>query len=106
MEHPLANDKDIKEVEQLEVDFFGRPAFLTRINGKVHAYVNVCMHLGGGLKVEKDEFGKPYFHCTWHGAAFSCPEGKATKGPAPLDSKLVKLPVKVKEDGKIYYFYP
>lgn len=100
MEHQLANDADVKEGQQLEIDFFGRPLLLTRKDGRVYAYVNVCTHVGGPVKRDGDTL-----LCTWHGSTFDVDTGKALTPPAPPGSKLVALPIKVK-DGKVFYVYP
>ena len=100
MEHFLVDDNDVKEGDTKEVDFLGRPAIIVRHNGKIHAYINCCTHLGGPMKLKKG-----YLDCTWHDSHFDVETGKSLKEPAPLDSKLIKLPIKIK-DGKIYYVYP
>lgn len=43
--------------------------------------------------------------CQWHNSHFDAETGKALNAPAPLDSKLIALPILVK-DGNIYYVYP
>ncbi len=99
MEVFLANDKDVKEGETLEVDFAGRPAIVIRLDGKPYAFVNCCMHLGGPMVLA----GKK-LHCKWHGSEFDVATGKTLTGPAPAGSKLISLPIIVK-DGKIFYSY-
>ena len=100
MEMLLANESDVVEGQQKDIDFAGRPVILVRKNGKVHAYINVCTHLGGPCKLQGD-----VLHCEWHGSDFEIETGKALNPPAPKDSKLVKLPIVIKE-GKIFYKYP
>ena len=102
MEIPLANDEDIKEGEAKEIDFAGRPAILFRLDGEVHAYINCCTHVGGPMKLKAE---KGYLDCTWHDSHFDAKTGQALREPAPLDSKLIKLPIQVKE-GKVFYVYP
>jgi len=99
MEIFLANDADVKEGSTLEVDFAGRPAIIMRVNGHVHAYINCCTHVGGPMKLAGDKI-----LCQWHGSAFDAATGQALSEPAPLDSKLIGLPIVIK-DGKVYYSY-
>lgn len=100
MEIVLANESEVLEGQQKDIDFAGRPAILIRKSGKVYAYINVCTHVGGPCKLEGD-----VLHCQWHGVKFDLDTGKALNPPAPKDSKLVKLPILIKE-GKIFYKYP
>ena len=104
METFLANDADVKEGETLEVDFLGRPAILFRVDGELYAYINCCTHLGGPMKLKVKPHAT-YLDCTWHDSHFDAKTGQATREPAPLDSKLIKLSIQVKE-GKVFYVYP
>ena len=100
----LADYNDVKEGETKEVDFEGRPAILFRLNGEIHAYINCCTHLGGPMKL-KVKPNTAYLDCTWHDSHFDAITGHALREPAPLNSKLIKLPLKIK-DGKVFYVYP
>ena len=104
MEIPLADESDIKEGEAKEIDFAGRPAIIFRLDGEVHAYINCCTHLGGPMKL-KVKPDTAYLDCTWHDSHFDAKTGQCFREPAPLDSKLIKLPIQVKE-GKVFYVYP
>lgn len=104
METFLANDNDVKEGESKDVDFAGRPAILFRLNGEVHVYINCCTHLGGPMKLKVKPHAA-YLDCTWHDSHFDAETGQCTREPAPMDSKLIKLPVVIKE-GKVFYVYP
>ena len=101
----LANENEIKEGESKEVDFAGRPAILFRLNGEVHAYINCCTHVGGPMKLKVKPDVEPYLDCRWHDSHFDAKTGQCLREPAPLDSKLIKLPIQVKE-GRIFYVYP
>ena len=104
MEIPLADESDIKEREAKEIDFAVRPAIIFRLDGEVHAYINCCTHLSGPMKLKvKPETA--YLDCTWHDSHFDAKTGQCFREPAPLDSKLIKLSIKVKE-GKVFYVYP
>jgi apoptosis-inducing factor 3 len=101
MRVPLIEDAQVQEGAVIEVDFFGRPALLVRSQGEVRAYMNVCMHLGGPLRLTEDS---ATFECQWHQACFDARTGKAVKGPARPDARLLRLPVKV-ENGWVTYVY-
>lgn len=100
MEIFLANDTDVKEGQTFEVGFAGRPAILIRKNGNVYAYINCCTHVGGPMKLDGD-----VLRCTWHNSDFEPKSGKTLTPPAPKDSSLIALPIKINE-GKIFYVYP
>lgn len=100
MEIPLADEKDVPEGGQKEVDFAGRPAIVVKKNGKYYAYINCCTHTGGPVKLQGDKL-----HCQWHGSDFEHDSGKALTAPAPTGSGLISLPIQVK-DGKVVYVYP
>ena len=95
----LADYSDVREGDASEVEFFGRSVILTRQEDRIKVYANVCTHMGGPLSLDGD-----VLRCAWHGACFEPGTGKAVGGPAPLDSRLMRLPFRI-EDGKIYYVY-
>lgn len=100
MEIPLADETDVPEDGQKEVDFAGRPVVVVKKGGKYFAYINCCTHVGGPVKLQGDTLA-----CQWHGAHFDAQRGTALNAPAPTGSKLISLPIQVK-DGKIFYVYP
>lgn len=81
------------------VDFFGREVLMINVSGSPKAVVNVCMHLGGPMKLQGDRLV-----CDWHGAEYDCGDGRCRKGPARPDSRLMMLPISV-EDGIVHYVY-
>jgi nitrite reductase/ring-hydroxylating ferredoxin subunit len=95
----LADDSDVREGDAREVEFFGRSAIVTRQGGRVKVYANVCTHMGGPLSLDGE-----VLRCAWHGACFEPGTGKAIGGPAPPDSRLMRLPFRI-EDGGIFYVY-
>ncbi len=95
----LAEESDVREGEATEIEFFGRSVLLTRQEGRVKVYANVCTHMGGPLSLDGE-----VFRCAWHGACFESRTGKAVTGPAPLDSTLMRLPFRL-EEGSIFYVY-
>jgi nitrite reductase/ring-hydroxylating ferredoxin subunit len=101
MRVPLISDDQVREGQATPVDFFGRPVLVVRTDGQVHAYMNVCTHLGGPLQLLPDGAS---FQCQWHGACFEARSGRATCAPARPDSRLIRLPIKI-EAGQVTYVY-
>lgn len=99
MKVALCKLDEIPEDGAKTVDFFGREVLIFKTNGKPKAFLNICMHLGGPMKREGDRLV-----CEWHGAEFDCHHGKAVKGPARPDARLIILPTRV-EDGVLNYIY-
>jgi nitrite reductase/ring-hydroxylating ferredoxin subunit len=81
------------------VDFFGRQVHVYRVDGTPKAVANICLHLGGPLQQEGEKFV-----CAWHGAEFSCEDGRRLKGPARAEARLMFLPTRI-EDGQLLYVY-
>jgi len=73
-----------------------RPAILVHDEDGIHAFVNICTHEGGELELVGRDLT-----CCLHGARFNPRTGKALCGPAPLDSRLTAIPVRVDADGTI-----
>jgi nitrite reductase/ring-hydroxylating ferredoxin subunit len=96
--HPLCPVSDIPATGTRLVPFFGREVHVYLENGKPRAAVNTCLHLGGPL-----EFKDGRFVCPWHNAEFG-PDGVCRRGPAPKDSRLMFLPVRV-EEGVLHYVW-
>ncbi len=78
-----ARAEDVKEGEVLTVEVDELTVGLTRLNGKVRAFRDVCTHDDGPLAegaIEGEEIV-----CPRHGARFHLCTGKATfPAPAPL----------------------
>jgi len=99
MKAPLCRVDEIPADGAKAVDFFGREVLVLQVDGAPRAIANVCMHLGGPLQREGDKFV-----CAWHGAEFSCSDGRRLKGPARAEARLMTLPTRV-EDGVLLYVY-
>jgi len=71
--------------------------FAVNHNGRVHAYVNRCPHVGTPLDLWPNEFltedGRTIV-CATHGALFAPDTGRCTAGPCVGD-RLASLPVRV-----------
>lgn len=100
MKHPLGKVEEIPEKGSKLVDFFGRSAYLYRLNGKPRAVMNTCMHFGGPLEFRENE---DKFVCSWHGAEYAA-DGQCAKGPAPSKSHLMFLSTRI-EEGTLYYVW-
>jgi nitrite reductase/ring-hydroxylating ferredoxin subunit len=81
------------------VQFFGRDVLVYRADGEPHAVFNACVHLGGPLDRQGDQFV-----CPWHGAHFDCASGMRVSGPDGTHDRLLMLPTRV-EDGVLTYVY-
>lgn len=57
------------------------PVLLARRNGRIHALVNTCSHLGGPLN-EGEIVDDNCVKCPWHGSVFSLETGEVVDGPA------------------------
>ena len=99
MKVALCSVNDIPAEGTKLVDFFGRPVLVYWMDGTPKAVANVCMHLGGPLQQEGEKFV-----CAWHGAEFSCVDGRRLKGPARAETRLMFLPTRI-EDGQLLYVY-
>lgn len=99
MKVPLCKLEEIPEAGTKKIDFFGREVLIFKLNGKPKAIINVCMHLGGPMKLENGKLV-----CEWHGAEFDCRDGMRLKGPARRNSRLIILPTTI-EDGRLNYVY-
>lgn len=99
MKAALCKVADIPAQGSKQVDFFGREVLVFMDQGKPKAVLNYCLHLGGPLKLEGNQFV-----CQWHGAAFACADGKCVKGPARPESRLMIVPTRV-EQGVLTYVY-
>jgi nitrite reductase/ring-hydroxylating ferredoxin subunit len=79
MRVPLIEDARVYEGQAAEVDFFGRSVLVLRTDGRVRAFMNVCAHLGGPLKLAPDGAS---FQCQWHQACFDARTGRP-RAPLP-----------------------
>lgn len=99
MKVELCKLDEIPETGSKIVSFFGRELHVYKTNGKPRAVANVCMHFGGPLECQDDQFV-----CPWHNAAFSMDTGERLEGPAPAKSRLLFLSTVI-EDGALHYIW-
>lgn len=73
---------------------------LTRHNGEVRAWLNVCPHQGRSLNWAPDQFltdAEGHLVCAAHGAVFECDEGRCISGPCK-NASLTAVAVEESED--------
>jgi toluene monooxygenase system ferredoxin subunit len=86
-------DSELWEGEIVGVTIDGIPVLLTRLDDKVHAYVDRCAHLGYPLSSGK--LGHGILTCGAHGWQYDCRTGC---GVNPKSARLEALPVDVDGD--------
>ncbi|MGH8751965.1 MAG: Rieske (2Fe-2S) protein [Burkholderiales bacterium] len=80
------------------------PAFVIRYQGKIHAYLNRCAHMGLELDWMEGEFfddSGVYLICASHGATYQPATGFCVAGPC-RGASLERLAVEEK-NGKVYF---
>ena len=91
---------------RFEVQYFGdnAPAFVVRVEGRVHGYLNRCGHVPMELDWREGEVfdsnGRDLI-CSTHGATYSAASGKCLGGPCG-SAPLVSLRLEERE-GKVYF---
>lgn len=71
-----------------------RPAILIHDADGIRAFYNICTHDGGTCELVGRDL-----QCCVHGARFNPRTGKALSHPAPLDTKLTPIPVRIDGDA-------
>lgn len=99
MKYELCKVADIPDTGSIIVPFFGRELHVYRALGQVRAVANVCLHFGGPLTCQEGKLV-----CAWHGATFDLTTGQREDGPAPANSRLMRLPTQ-EEDGSLFYVW-
>ncbi len=99
MKTPLCSLAEIPPDSAIKVDLFGREALVYLVEGRPRAIANVCTHIGGPLAQQGEQFV-----CAWHGARFSCRDGRKLSGPGRPDARLMSIPTRV-EGGTLFYVW-
>lgn len=116
-DHRVARGKDLAEGERCVVEVNGIEVGVFRVNGKIVAYENVCMHKGGPVcqgkilpRVEEvlDEnqeqhgyrFSETHRHiiCPWHGYEYDLETGRH---PGHAGLRLRSVPA-FERNGDVY----
>lgn len=101
MKTAICDVGDIPSTGSLKVEFFGRPLHVVMTGeGRPVAFADACLHFGGPLECGEDGV----FECAWHQARFDRDSGARLGGPAPRDSRLMRLSTVV-EDGSLMYVW-
>jgi nitrite reductase/ring-hydroxylating ferredoxin subunit len=91
----LAKVSDVPPGKGLRVEAGGQEIGLVNLDGQIHAFNPVCLHMGGPL--DEGEIENGILVCPWHGWEYDVRSGKCTTTGEPLQC----FPVEVK-DGVIY----
>ena len=97
---------DAGKAVRFEVEYFGEnaPAFVVRLDGCVHGYLNRCGHMPMELDWREGEVFDAEGHdliCSTHGATYAADSGKCLGGPC---SGTPLVPLLVEErDGKVFF---
>lgn len=80
---------DLEERESMEMLVEGRQLFALRVDNQIHAYWNICPHMGIPLNWIPNrflDFDKALIQCSSHGALFTIETGHCINGPCTGDS--------------------
>lgn len=83
-EIPLCNLDDLEEQQAIELTIDDRRLFAIRHDNQLHAYWNICPHLGVPLNWAPDKFldlDNALIQCSSHGALFHIDSGECIAGP-------------------------
>jgi|DEB0MinimDraft_12_1074336.scaffolds.fasta_scaffold06233_5 nitrite reductase/ring-hydroxylating ferredoxin subunit len=83
-EIPLCNLDDLEEQQAIELTIDDRRLFAIRQDNQLHAYWNICPHLGIPLNWAPNKFldlDNALIQCSSHGALFHIDSGKCIAGP-------------------------
>ncbi len=91
-----------------DVLLYSRPAraFVLRVDGQLHAYINRCVHVPTEMDWQAGEFfdaDKRFIVCSIHGAAYEPTSGRCVGGPCGRGRL---TPVAVGEQGGQVAWYP
>ena len=84
----LCNLDDLEEQQAIELSIDDRRLFAIRQDNQLHAYWNICPHLGIPLNWAPDRFldlDKTLIQCSSHGALFHIDSGECIAGPCTGD---------------------
>ncbi len=99
----LCNLDDLEEQQAIELTIDERRLFAVRQDNQLHAYWNICPHLGIPLNWAPDKFldlDNRLIQCSSHGALFHIDSGECIAGPC--SGKRLQ-PVTLRRDNSVYY---
>jgi len=91
----IAKTSDVPEGSYKDFTYQGQPAILVHFDGEFHAFVNICTHEGGLCVLSGG-----VLLCTVHASTFDPKTGHTLSEPAPLDSSLKRIPIRI-ENGQV-----
>ena len=94
MASPIATVSELQQSGPKQFIYHDRPAIVLQSEDGIRAFYNICTHDGGCCAL----VGRDLV-CESHGARFNPVSGKALSMPAPLDSKLTPIPIRVEGDA-------
>lgn len=97
MKVELIKIADIPAEGSKVISFFGKELHVYLAGGIPRAVANVCMHFGGPLECRDGALV-----CTWHNARFDMDTGQRIDGPAPANSRLMRLSTRIEGDALFY----
>ncbi|MBT5388799.1 MAG: Rieske (2Fe-2S) protein [Porticoccaceae bacterium] len=99
----LCQLSDLEEMQSIELTIDERRLFAIRKDNQLHAYWNICPHLGIPLNWMPDKFldlDGSLIQCSSHGALFEIDTGNCIAGPCSGDRL---KPVQLRNEGDSYY---
>jgi len=102
-EVPLCALHDLEERQSIEVVVEQRQLFAIRLGNRIHAYWNICPHMGVPLNWVPNkflDFNNQLIQCSSHGALFQIESGRCIAGPCSGDSL---QPAKLRCENHHYY---
>ncbi len=90
---PVLAEAELPEGELRKVEANGTPVLLVRQEGRIHALVEKCAHLGGPLS-EGELKPDGSVVCPWHGSRFCLADGHVEEGPSAFKQPTLETRVR------------
>jgi nitrite reductase/ring-hydroxylating ferredoxin subunit len=92
----IVSVQQLAELQAINFTYQGKRSILLYNDGEIRAFENACTHKKGPNTLRGNKLV-----CDWHGAEFNPLTGEALKRPAPTNSKLQMISLKIIE-GQIF----
>ncbi len=89
----ITTREDLKIKKVINFEYQGKRSILVYNEGNMKAFENICTHRGGPTELKGG-----VFVCQWHGATFDPLTGKALSKPAPSNSQLPEIKLRIEGD--------
>ncbi|MGE0128569.1 MAG: Rieske 2Fe-2S domain-containing protein [Blastocatellales bacterium] len=93
---PVMPERNLREGELRLAEANGARVLLVRRNGKIHAMVETCAHMGGPLAEGTLIDGS--VRCPWHGSRYALEDGRVLDGPSAFRQPCFDVRIR---DGQI-----